>query len=183
MASQGKKGERRRFAGCPTNSGKLMCRGTSRSSTSAAAAGARPTRSRAKTPPGTSWPTPSASARAWSVWEGTTSELRVDPDAIARFGSEEFADAFARIEAHYFVHRTWLRSDPQLLDDAARIAEIPGVIVQGRYDVVCPAASAWALHERWPGWRLVIDPDAGHSIKEPGIVSELVQATEDFAML
>ena len=83
-------------------------------------------------------------ARAWSIWEGTTSKLRVDPDAIARFGSEEFADAFARIEAHYFVHGAWLKTDTQLLDDAARIAGIPGVIVQGRYDVVCPAASAWA---------------------------------------
>lgn len=160
-----------------------MCRGISRSSTSAAAVGARPTRSCAKTPPGTSWPTPSASARAWSIWEGSTSKLRVDPDAIARFGSEEFADAFARIEAHYFVHGAWLRSDTRLLDDAARIAEIPGVIVQGRCDVVCPAASARALHKRWPGSRLVIVPDAGHSIKEPGIVSELVQATDDFAML
>lgn len=124
----------------------------------------------------------SAAARAWSLWEGTTSKLHLDPEAIARFGSDEFADAFARIEAHYFVHGAWLKTDTQLLDDAERIAHIPGVIVQGRYDVVCPAASAWALHKRWPASKLVIVPDAGHSITEPGIVSELVQATDDFAM-
>jgi proline iminopeptidase len=81
------------------------------------------------------------------------------------------------------VHGAWLRSDTQLLDDATRIAHLPGVIVQGRYDVVCPAASAWELHKRWPKAKLVIVPDAGHSIKEPGILSALVQATDDFAAL
>jgi len=81
------------------------------------------------------------------------------------------------------VHGAFLRSDTQLLDDVPRIAHLPGVIVQGRYDVVCPAASAWALHKRWPGSKLVIVPDAGHSIKEPGILSALVQATDDFANL
>ena len=125
----------------------------------------------------------SAAAKAWSIWEGTTSKLHVDPDYIAHFGGDEFADAFARIEAHYFVHGAWLRSDAQLLDDASKIAHLPGVIVQGRYDVVCPAASAWALHKRWPKSKLVIVPDAGHSIKEPGILSALVQATDDFANL
>jgi proline iminopeptidase len=124
-----------------------------------------------------------AAARAWSVWEGTTSRLHVDPEYVARYGGDQFADAFARIEAHYFVHGAWLRSDTQLLDDAPKIAHIPGVIVQGRYDVVCPAASAWALHKRWPQSKLVIVPDAGHSIKEPGILSALVQATDDFAAL
>jgi proline iminopeptidase len=120
-------------------------------------------------------------ARAWSTWEGTTSKLRVDPDYVARFAGDEFADAFARIEAHYFVNGAFLRSDTQLLDDVQRIAHLPGVIVQGRYDVVCPAASAWALHRRWPGSRLVLVPDAGHSIKEPGIVDALVQATDELA--
>ncbi len=122
-------------------------------------------------------------ARAWSVWEGTTSKLRVDPDAVARFGGEAFADAFARIECHYFVHGAWLRSDTQLLDDVSKIAHLPAIIVQGRYDVVCPAASAWALHRRWPNSRLTIVPDAGHSMKEPGILSELVRATDEFAAL
>ena len=125
----------------------------------------------------------SAAAKAWSIWEGTTSKLHVDPDYIAHYGGDGFADAFARIEAHYFVHGAWLKSDTQLLDDVAKIAHIPGVIVQGRYDVVCPASSAWALHKRWPTSKLVIVPDAGHSIKEPGILSALVQATDDFASL
>jgi proline iminopeptidase len=123
-----------------------------------------------------------AAARAWSIWEGTTSRLHVDPDAVSRFGEDRFAEAFARIEAHYFVHGAFLRSDTQLLDDVPKIAHIPAVIVQGRYDVVCPAASAWALHKQWPTSKLVIVPDAGHSMKEPGILSELVQATDDFAM-
>jgi proline iminopeptidase len=74
-----------------------------------------------------------------------------------------------------------LRSDTQLLDDVARIAHLPSVIVQGRYDVVCPATSAWALHRAWPGSRLVVVPDAGHSIKEPGIRSALIDASDAFA--
>jgi len=122
-----------------------------------------------------------AAAKAWSVWEGSTSKLYTDPDLVKKFGGGRFADAFARIEAHYFVHGGFLRSDSQLLDDAVKIAHLPGVIVQGRYDVVCPAASAWALHKRWPNSKLTIVPDAGHSIKEPGILSALVQATDDFA--
>ncbi len=121
-------------------------------------------------------------ARAWSVWEGGTSKLRVDPKMIERFAGDRFAEAFARIECHYFVNGAFLRSDAQLLDDASRIAHLPGVIVQGRYDVVCPAASAWALHKRWPASSLRIIGDAGHSISEPGIVDALVQATDDFAL-
>lgn len=83
---------------------------------------------------------------------------------------------------HDFVHGGFLASDTQLLDDVSKIAHLPAVIVQGRYDMVCPAASAWALHQRWPKSKLVIVPDAGHSIKEPGILSALVQATDDFAL-
>jgi proline iminopeptidase len=120
-------------------------------------------------------------ARAWSVWEGSTSKLRPDPRLIERFGGDSFAEAFARIECHYFVNGAFLRSDTQLLDDVPRIAHLPGVIVQGRYDVVCPARSAWDLHRRWPKSRLVMVGDAGHSISEPGIVDALVQATDDFA--
>jgi proline iminopeptidase len=125
----------------------------------------------------------SEAAKAWSIWEGTTSKLYVDPGYIAHYAGDAFADAFARIEAHYFVHGAFLRSDTQLLDDASKIAHLPGVIVLGRYDVVCPAASAWALYKRWPQSTLSIVPDAGHSIKEPGILSALVQATDDFANL
>jgi len=120
-------------------------------------------------------------ARAWSVWEGSTSKLFQNPESIARFAGDAFAEAFARIECHYFVNGAFLKSDTQLLDDASRIAHLPGVIVQGRYDVVCPAASAWALHRRWPKSELKIIGDAGHSITEPGIIDALVAATDDFA--
>jgi proline iminopeptidase len=121
-------------------------------------------------------------ARAWSVWEGSTSKLRPDPNLIERFGGDRFALAFARIECHYFVHGAFLRTDTQLLDDVPRIAPLPGVIVQGRYDVVCPAASAWDLHRRWPGSVVRMIGDAGHSMTEPGIIDALVEATDDFAV-
>ena len=122
-------------------------------------------------------------AKAWSIWEGSTSRLLPDPKLVEQYGGDEFADAFARIECHYFVHGAFLRTDTQLLDDVPRIAHIPGVIVQGRYDVVCPATSAWALHKSWPRSRFVLVPDAGHSMKEPGITSALVEATDEFATL
>jgi proline iminopeptidase len=119
-------------------------------------------------------------AKAWSIWEASTSKLFVDPKLIATMGGDTFADAFARIEAHYFVHGAWLKSETQLLDDVAKIAHLPGVIVQGRYDVVCPAMSAWELHKAWPKAELVIVPDAGHSMKEPSIRSALIDATDRF---
>ncbi len=119
-------------------------------------------------------------ARAWSVWEGSTSRLRPDPTLIARFAGEAFAEAFARIECHYFVHGSFLRHPDQLLDDVDRIRDIPAVIVQGRYDVVCPMVSAWDLHRRWPEAEFHVVPDAGHSAMEPGIVDRLVEATDGF---
>jgi proline iminopeptidase len=121
-----------------------------------------------------------AAAKAWSVWEGTTSHLFVDEEEIARTGGEEFALAFARIECHYFVNGGFFQPETQLLDDVGRIRHIPAVIVQGRYDVVCPMESAWALHRAWPEADLRIVPDAGHSAFEPGIVHELVLATDRF---
>lgn len=117
-------------------------------------------------------------ARAWSVWEGSTSRLLPDADLIARTGEDSFAIAFARIECHYFVNRGFLESDGWLLTQAARLRGIPGIIVQGRYDVVCPMESAWALHRAWPEAELRIVPDAGHAASEPGIVHELVSATD-----
>jgi proline iminopeptidase len=120
-------------------------------------------------------------ARAWSVWEAATSKLRPDPRLVERFAGDTFAEAFARIECHYFVNGAFLRTDTQLLDEVGRIAHLPGVIVQGRYDVVCPARSAFDLHRRWPKSKLVMVGDAGHSISEPGIVSALVEATDHFA--
>lgn len=119
-------------------------------------------------------------ARAWSVWEGSTSRLYPDTEMMQHYSEEDFALAFARIEAHYFVHGAWFRSDTQLLDDAHRLSDIPGVIVQGRYDVVCPARSAWDLHRAWPTAQLEIIADAGHAALEPGIVDALVRATDRF---
>jgi proline iminopeptidase len=124
-----------------------------------------------------------AAARAWSVWEGSTSKLLPDPDMIARFSGDQFAEAFARIECHYFVHHGFLSRDAQLLEDVGRIRHIPAVIVQGRYDVVCPMESAWALHRAWPEAEFTIVPDAGHSMHEPGITRALVAATDRFRAL
>jgi proline iminopeptidase len=122
-----------------------------------------------------------AAARAWSVWEGTTSFLYEDPAHIASSGEDTFALAFARIECHYFVHGGFFECDDQLLRDAGRLRDIPAVIVQGRYDVVCPLRSAWDLHRAWPEADLRIVADAGHSAFEPGITHELVSATDRFA--
>jgi proline iminopeptidase len=121
-----------------------------------------------------------AAARTWSVWEGSTSRLFPDPELIAHTGEDRFALAFARIECHYFVNRGFLETDGWLLQQAGLLGKIPGVIVQGRYDVVCPAESAWALHRAWPQADLRIVRDAGHSASEPGIVHELITATDRF---
>ena len=122
-------------------------------------------------------------ARAWSIWEGSTSKLFFDPALVKKFGGGRFADAFARIEAHYFVNRGFMKPDDQLLRDVRKVRRVPGVIVQGRYDVVCPIRSAWDLHRAWPEAKLVIVPNAGHSMTEPGIRSALIEETERFARL
>lgn len=118
-------------------------------------------------------------ARAWSMWEGATSRLHVDPDLVARLGEPHFAEAFARIECHYFVNGGFM-DEGQLLRDAGRIAHLPCVIVQGRYDVVCPPKSAWELAKALPRAELFLVPDAGHSAGEPGITARLVEATDAF---
>jgi len=122
-----------------------------------------------------------AAARSWSIWEGATSHLRVDPQYVAKFRDADYAAAFARIECHYFVNGGYLDADDQLLRDVPKIRHIPGVIVQGRYDVVCPMRSAWHLHRAWPEAELVVVPDAGHSAFEPGIARALRKATDRFA--
>jgi proline iminopeptidase len=122
-----------------------------------------------------------AAARSWARWEGATSFLRTNPHYVAKFDQPDYAAAFARIEAHYFVHQGFLERDDQLLRDVERIRHIPAEIVQGRYDVVCPARSAWDLHRAWPEATLQIVPDAGHSAFEPGITRALVAATDRFA--
>ncbi len=119
-------------------------------------------------------------ARAWSVWEGATSYLWQDTSHIESSAEDEFALAFARIECHYFVHGGFFEHDDQLLRNVERIRKIPAVIVQGRYDVVCPMRSAWDLHRAWSEADLRVVQDAGHSAFEPGITSELVKATDQF---
>lgn len=120
-------------------------------------------------------------ARAWSIWEASTSKLLPDPALQQRFGEAEFASAFARIECHYFIHRGFFETDDQLLRNSHRIRHLPTVIVQGRYDVVCPMVSAWELHQALPNAELIVVPDAGHSMTEPGIRSALIEATDRFA--
>ncbi len=121
-----------------------------------------------------------AAARAWSMWEGSTCFLYQDPEHMRASGEDEFAVAFARIECHYFVHGGFFECDGQLLRDVERIRHIPTVIVQGRYDVVCPMKSAWDLHRAFPESDLRVVADSGHSAFEPGIVHELVEATDRF---
>ena len=118
------------------------------------------------------------SAEAWSVWEGRTATLTPRKEVVDFFSDPHVALSLARIEAHYFVNHIFLKPD-QILRDAYKLASIPGVIVHGRYDVVCPIENAWDLHQAWPQARLEIIPDAGHSASEPGIVNALVQATMD----
>jgi proline iminopeptidase len=115
------------------------------------------------------------------VWEASTSHLLQDGDYIQSAAGDEFSLAFARIEAHYFVNGGFLRSEQQLLEDVHKIAHVPCVIVQGRYDVVCPVKSAWELAQAYPNAELRIAPDAGHSAFEPGIMHELISATDRFA--
>ncbi|HST45837.1 MAG TPA: prolyl aminopeptidase [Luteimonas sp.] len=122
-----------------------------------------------------------AAARAWSVWEGATSFLHVDADFVSGHEDARFALAFARIENHYFVNDGFFEVEDQLLRDAYRIVDIPGVIVQGRYDVVCPVQSAWELHQVWPKAELVITPASGHSAFEAENIDALVRATDRFA--
>ena len=119
-------------------------------------------------------------AKAWSIWEASTSKLYPNTDLIAKFGDSEFATAFARIECHYFVNQGFFNSENQLLQNINKIRHIPGVIVQGRYDVVCPMKTAWELHQVWPEAELVVIPDAGHSMSEPGILKALIEATDKF---
>lgn len=122
-------------------------------------------------------------ARAWSVWEGSTSKLHMDPDFIERFQGDTFALAFARIECHYFTNKGFYEEDGWILKNVNKIRHIPTWIVQGRYDVVCPATSAYELHTKWPESKLFIIPDAGHSASEPGIKSKLIEATDYFGSI
>jgi len=120
-----------------------------------------------------------AVARAWSVWEGATSKLFPSDGLVATFAEQRFALALARIECHYFLHDSFLEPN-QILRDVDRIRRIPAVIVQGRYDMPCPATQAWALHRAWPEAKFHLLPDAGHSATEPAITDALIRATDAF---
>jgi len=121
-----------------------------------------------------------AAAKAWSVWEGRTATLTGNPAVLDHFSDPHVALSLARIEAHFFANQSFLEPD-QLLARAQRLADIPGVIVHGRYDLICPLESAWELARRWPRAELRIIPDAGHSAAEPGIRRALIEATDRFA--
>lgn len=119
-------------------------------------------------------------AVAWSTWEGETITLLPNPDYSDHFYDPEFALAFARIENHFFVHAGWLE-EGQLLRDAYKLKDIPGVIIHGRYDMPCPAKYAWALHKAWPKADFHLIEGAGHAYLEPGILDQLIRATDRFA--
>jgi proline iminopeptidase len=119
-------------------------------------------------------------AKAWSIWEGSTSTLLPNAAISGEFANPDMALALARIECHYFVNGGFMEEN-HLIDNVDRVRNIPAVIVQGRYDVVCPATTAWELAQAWPEAKLRISPDAGHAAFEPGNIHELVVATDTFA--
>jgi proline iminopeptidase len=119
-------------------------------------------------------------AGAWATWEASLLKLIPDQELINHFADPQVALAVARLECHYMVNNCFFETDNYLIENVGKIRHIPGVIVQGRYDVVCPMTSAWDLHRAWPEAELKIIPDAGHSVTEPGILSALVDATDRF---
>jgi proline iminopeptidase len=119
-------------------------------------------------------------ARAWAIWEASALKLIPDQKLIDEFSEPDTALAVARIECHYFMNNCFFQTDNYLLENVDRIRHIPGVIVHGRYDIICPLMSAWDLHRAWPEATLKIIPDAGHSVFEPGITDALVEATDRF---
>ncbi len=119
-------------------------------------------------------------AKAWSKWEASTSKLIQNKKSLHHFDNEKVAEAFARIECHYFINRGFFDSDTWILDNVSKIQHIPNIIIQGRYDVVCPMKSAWDLHQKWKESNLIIVPDSGHSMLEKGIQEKLINYTERF---
>ncbi len=117
-----------------------------------------------------------AAAKAWSLWEGCCATLQPNRETVNQFSQPHLALSLARIETHYFMHDSFLEPN-QILKNVSRLAGIPGIIVHGRYDVICPLDAAYALHKAWPGSELDIIRDAGHAACEPGIINALVVAT------
>lgn len=122
-------------------------------------------------------------ASRWSAWEGAALKLLFDPQLYASFVEPEHADALARIECHYFINKVFFKTDNWLLDHAKALKKIPGVIIQGRYDIICPFESAWELHKAWPEAQFEIIKDAGHAASEPGITDALIRATDAFGKI
>ncbi|MEX0740380.1 MAG: prolyl aminopeptidase [Pseudohongiella sp.] len=120
-------------------------------------------------------------AKAWSIWEGSTSKLMFDPASVGKFGNDQFADAFARIECHYFTNKGFLPEDNYLLNNADAIKNIRTVIVHGRYDVICPVENAWQLHKALPQSELHIIADAGHALSESGITAKMIEYTDKWS--
>lgn len=121
-----------------------------------------------------------AAAKTWSGWEAAALRLRFDPKLFGYFTDDTHADAIARLECHYFIHKGFFKTDNWLIEQANKIRKIPGVIIHGRYDIICPLSNAWDLHKAWPEAKLEIIPDAGHAAGEPGITDALVRATDAF---
>ncbi len=123
-----------------------------------------------------------AAAKAWSIWEGSTATLRSNNSVIDYFSDPHIALSIARIECHYFMHNSFFEEN-QLLDKAFKLKDIPGFIVHGRYDVICPVDQAFELHEKWPNAQLKIIADAGHAVSEEGIIKALVDSTNTMLRL
>lgn len=117
-------------------------------------------------------------AQAWSCWEGANLKLLFDPQLFLQFTEDTHADALARVECHYFLNNCFFKTDNWLLEHVSAIRKIPGIIIQGRYDMVCPMQSAWELHKAWPEAEFEVIRDAGHAASEPGIADALIRATD-----
>ncbi|MEH6466814.1 MAG: prolyl aminopeptidase, partial [Porticoccus sp.] len=122
-----------------------------------------------------------AAAKAWSIWEGRCASLQPNPGLVAHLGSPHTALAMARIEAHYFMNHAFL-DDDEIIARADLLQDIPGVIIHGRYDMVCPIGQAFDLHRAWQGAVLNVIRDAGHASSEPSTLAALIQATDDMVM-
>ena len=123
-----------------------------------------------------------AAAKAWSIWEGSTATLRKNSAVIDYFSDPHIALSIARIECHYFINNSFFEEN-QLLENAYKLKDIPGFIVHGRYDVICPIDQAFALHDRWPNAQLKVIADAGHAVSEEGIAKALVESTNSMLRL
>ena len=121
-----------------------------------------------------------SAAQAWSTWEGRTATLIPNAGVVDHFSDLQSALSIARIECHYFMNQSFLEAN-QLINNAHRLGDIPGYIVHGRYDLICPLEQAWALHSAWPSAHLRIPGDAGHAVVEPGITRALLDATDELA--